>query len=127
MSWVRLDTGFVRHPKITGLALPLRWAHIKAMCHAAEFATDGHISPNDLREMGVTKGQAEALEASGVWDRNGSGWVIHDWLDFNLSRADEEERRRKEREKKRRQRARMSPGDRGGDTPRDTPRDKTEI
>ena len=33
----------------------------------------------------------------GLWERNGEGWVIHDWLDHNLSKQQAKELAEKKR------------------------------
>ena len=42
-----------------------------------------------------------ALVDAGLWVPNGAGWYFHDWKDFNWTRAQVEEHKRKDRERKR--------------------------
>ena len=85
MSWVRIDDGFADHPKVVGLSDAAFRAHVRGMCYAARHRTDGHIPSAIVPTLAHTKALRE-LESSGVWDRNGTGYVIHDWLDYNRSR-----------------------------------------
>jgi hypothetical protein len=42
----------------------------------------------------------ETLVDVGLWTQNGTGWVIHDYLEFNPSREQVEEKRRKDSARK---------------------------
>jgi hypothetical protein len=85
MAWVKLATGFGRHPKVLAAGDAAAMAHLRAMCWAAEAGTDGRIPPEALPIIPATRKQAERLEEVGLWECNGNGWVIHDWRDFNVS------------------------------------------
>lgn len=105
MAYILLDDGFAEHPKIEALRPGEVVAHLKAMCWAARRGTDGHIPPQTLKTLGITKAQVDRFVAVGVWDVNSDGWVIHDWTDFNPP-SDPEERRRwhdRKRQRMRRQ------------------------
>jgi len=43
---------------------------------------------------------AEALVQAGLWEQNGSGFVIHDFADFNFAAADVKARRKQDRLRK---------------------------
>lgn len=92
MAWVRIDTGFARHPKLLGITPADRWVHLAAMCWSAENHTDGRIPVVVLGAISSTaKRSASRLEAAGLWDPTDDGWVIHDWAEYNIS-AEESKR-----------------------------------
>lgn len=104
MTWLRLDSGFPRHPKVRSLSLPARWAHIEAMCYAAEFDTVGYLRPDSVTLFATPRIVAE-LVAAGLWEANGDGWLIHDWADYQPDAA---ARRARAAERQRRHRARRA-------------------
>jgi hypothetical protein len=87
--WVRLDDRFPEHPKIMGLSSDAFRAHIEALCYAGRNETDGAI-PHQLASR---LGHAEELLAAGLWERNGAGFHIHDFLDYNPSAAENRTKR----------------------------------
>jgi len=54
-----------------------------------EQGTDGHIPDFMVKEFGIKKADLEALSTpatpgKAAWlDRNGTGWIAHDWLEHN--------------------------------------------
>lgn len=86
MGWVKLDDGFATHPKVLGLSLEAFRFHIQAMCYAAHQRTDGRIPDSFVEAAHMSERATELLEA-GVWERNGVGWVIHDFTEYNPSAA----------------------------------------
>jgi hypothetical protein len=95
MTWTKVDDQFHAHPKVQ-----LAWhahrasigLHLLALSHSAAYLTDGHVSETFAK--GQIPGAAErrravgALVNAGLWERTDSGWMIHDYLDFNESRAE---------------------------------------
>jgi hypothetical protein len=41
MSWVRLDDSFPEHPKVIALTDAAFRAHVRGLCYAGRFLTDG--------------------------------------------------------------------------------------
>ncbi len=89
MSWLRIDDKFVRHPKIAPLTDKAFRIHVEALCHAAEFLTDGRIPRTYIRPSARTR----ELEEAGLWHKDGDGWTVHDWLDYNPTKAEVEDQR----------------------------------
>jgi hypothetical protein len=90
MAWVRLDDGFMRHPKAQAAGLQGRALFISGLCWCAANLTDGRIPkamiPLLAFEAGVKPAAAAALVKVGLWDEDGDGYAVHDWLDYNRSR-----------------------------------------
>ena len=84
MPWLRLEDKFTRHPKVRGLSDKAFRVHVDVLCQAAEWLTDGRIPPDFTRRTAIVS----ELETAGLWDRNGAGWVIHDWSDYNPTAAE---------------------------------------
>ena len=112
MPWGKLDDNYsdhpktleawARHPRAVGLhALAISWS----MRHG----TEGHIPEYWLQmkmpDAGERAAVVDALVQCGLFDQNGSGVVVHDFLDWNPSNADVEARREADRQRKRERRS----------------------
>jgi hypothetical protein len=109
MVWVKIDDGFPEHPKVLS-AGPLAMAmQIAALCYCNRNLTDGFIPKAaglrflDFSGLGMrmwtndTFGGGEDASAelviedlvnAGMWDVVPGGWQIHDYLEFQPSKAD---------------------------------------
>ena len=102
MSWVKLDDKFTGHPKVQAAGQAAAWLHVAGLCYAAQQETDGAIPDASLAGLGQYSGArarklAERLVEVGLWERNGTGYVIHDYLEYNPSRKSLEEKRENNR------------------------------
>lgn len=95
MTWTKLDDQLHSHPKVQKAWQESRASiglHMLALSHAGAYLTDGHVSEAFVRAQLPAAGERRravgVLVDSGLWERNGDGWVIHDFLDFNLSAAE---------------------------------------
>jgi hypothetical protein len=104
--WLRLDDRFPTHPKVLGLSDRAFRFHVMAMAWAAGNLTDGHV-PRKYGEADARS--ARELVKAGLWEQNGEGWVIHDWLDYNPAAEQVQERRKAEAERLRELRRRRKP------------------
>lgn len=93
MAWLKIDDGMTRHEKTSVLVTQkggyeAYYRHIDAMswCSQGRIGTprrdEGHIPETQLKILGITPRIAGMLEAAGLWDRNGTGWHVHDWSDY---------------------------------------------
>ncbi|KKL71602.1 hypothetical protein LCGC14_2093250 [marine sediment metagenome] len=102
MTWVRLDDGFSDHPKVLVLPSDAIVLHLAGLCYCARQETDGAIPNHVLTILSRfsstrTKKLAGELVQARVWEENGTGYIIHDYLDYNPSHKSLEERREKKR------------------------------
>lgn len=108
MPWGRVDDTLYDHPKLDRLGrdrLPALGLHLVAISWCNRWLTDGHVPDERVRRLEGTARLADALVTAGLWERVEGGYQVHDFLDFNDSRADVEARREADRDKKRAQRA----------------------
>lgn len=105
MPWLRLDDGFSDHPKIIGLDDGAYRLHVDALVFCARTLTDGFVSKGALRRLPNGHLVGELVDA-GLWEPDGEGWWIHDFLDYNQSAEQVLEDREKARERQRRRRSR---------------------
>ena len=113
MAWVRIDDGFADHPKILGVGPIGAIIQVRAFCYCGRYLTDGYV-PNDaipgllhgLDHIGISTGGvpgmieighdatdvdwAEVLVKNGLWEptKDGKGYMVHDYLDYNPSRRE---------------------------------------
>lgn len=95
MTWARLDDSFPEHPKVAAISDKAFRLHVTGICYAARNLTDGQILKAVLPMLAGTRKLATELTEAGLWESTPAGWTIHDYLDYNPSRADLEERRGK--------------------------------
>jgi hypothetical protein len=93
MPWtVNLDERFPWHRKVARVSDQAFRLHIHAICWASREQTDGALSPDDLTDVAPRLRNRERLAAelvrAGLWVETGTlGWVIHDYLEWQPSRA----------------------------------------
>jgi hypothetical protein len=116
MPWARLDEGFPGHRKLRKISDSAFRLHVSAICWSAEYLTDGEITAEDLAvisEVRRPKQAAAELVRANLWrtevdgasnegrTSNEQSWWIHDYLDYNPSRAEVEAKREADAERKR--------------------------
>ncbi len=99
MSWLRLDDNFADHPKVSPLSDFAFRLHISALCYCGRLATDGVIDyrsallarPTKVEQRHVVEAVTELIVA-GLWEigMTTGTYEIHDFLEYNTSRADRE-------------------------------------
>jgi hypothetical protein len=89
MPWVRLDDSFFCHPKAVEAGVEACGLYVWALTYSAHNLTDGHVPGAWVKQAVGARARrlAARLIAQGLWVENGTGYVIHDYLDFNPSRA----------------------------------------
>jgi hypothetical protein len=82
VSWLRLDDGFARHPKVLELSEVQRWRWVELLLDCARLGRRGDVSAAMLRKVGLS---ASRLLELGLLDADGkgSGYRVHDWEDYN--------------------------------------------
>lgn len=85
MSWVRLDDGLPTHPKIAGLSDAAFRLYVTALCYAGQHLTDGVVVVAALHRS--KPGAVRELLAARLFEKIGNDIVIHDYLDYQLTRA----------------------------------------
>jgi hypothetical protein len=93
VTWLKIDDGMPRHPKILGLSDGAFRVLITLWCYAAEHETDGHIPDAAWRQ--ARPKQRDELVAAELVRENGTGMVIHGFTERNPTKAQLEDRRAK--------------------------------
>jgi hypothetical protein len=90
MPWVRFDDQFPIHRKVKGLTDAEYRLHTEAIFWCARNMTDGRIARYELRDVsGIARPERHltALVMRGLWVETDDGWLIHDYLGYQPSRA----------------------------------------
>jgi hypothetical protein len=114
MAWFALDDGFDTHPKVRKAGNAAVGLFVRLGVHATKHLTEGHLDGTVVRDYG-TAATIRKLVAVGMLHEPGhtcsrcpqpadGGYYIHDYLDYNKSRAQIEAAR--EAARKRQQRGR---------------------
>lgn len=115
MTWFRVDDSFWNHPKVRRLyeapgnvrkaqAAITLW--LRAGTYCSHYLTDGAV---DMAWVCHERGTIAALDLVrvGLWERRARGFVFHDYLAYNPSRADVERGRAKAAERKQKSRSKL--------------------
>lgn len=102
MSWGKLSDDFFLNRKVQGV-LAQRGGrnaillYFSGLAYAAGQLTDGALADTDIataaRLACVSPRLALLLYGAGLWEENGSGALIHDYLRYNPSKSTVEKRR----------------------------------
>jgi len=94
VAWVKIDDNFADHPKIAS-AGPLGMAlQVAALCYCNRYLTDGFIPRAMAPRLVYFEGFAEPhdvitrLIEVGIWIEVEGGYRIHDYLEYQPSKAD---------------------------------------
>jgi hypothetical protein len=110
--WARLDDALIDHQKIAdagaligknGRAIAIGFYAVGLMW-SNKHLSDGHLSLAQVKAFNHVENPlavADALVQAGLWQKNGNGFVIHDFDDFNPSAAEVKRKRREDRDRKR--------------------------
>ena len=98
MTWVKIDDLFPDHPKVRWAGTAAAWLYVAGLCYCARYLTDGFIADVSLAGLGqYGKSRARTLAAKlvevGLWERVDGGHRVHDYLQWNRSKAETEQQR----------------------------------
>ena len=92
MTWVRIDDQFPDHPKIAAAGPLAGWLHVCGLCYCNRNLTDGFIPDAVAGRLTTFDDGCEPvillLVEHGIWKKVAGGFAIHDYLDFQLSKAE---------------------------------------
>jgi hypothetical protein len=90
MPYGWIDDGHYRHRKLAELDERLRKGCVALFWLAISWCndqlTDGRVPTGAVRLLGGDSAEADELVRVRLWERDGKGYRVHDFLDFNKSR-----------------------------------------
>lgn len=105
MPWIRVDDDMPHHPKIAGLSDPaFRWVFL-GLSYANRFLTNGDLPALFLGTC--PEPIQRELVASGVWKSRRGRVVIHDYLEYQPTKAEVRDAQKKNRDRQTRFRKRL--------------------
>lgn len=117
MAWINVDDQAIDHPKLAGLTDKAFRLWFAGLSYAQRFLTDGLLPAGVVPTLrGCSAKTIAELVAGVLWEPCVGGYQIHDFLDWNESRAEVSKRRQRKAD-------RMASWRRAKDAPRDTPQD----
>lgn len=90
MTWLKLDDRYADHPKIVTAGPDAAWLDLCGMLYCARYLTDGFIPAGQVRKLTGHPSPdelARVLVRVGRWEQAAGGYLVHDYLDYNPSRA----------------------------------------
>jgi hypothetical protein len=108
MPYLLIDDGMAENPKVIGLSDKAFRLWITALVYCARNLTDGAISELAIRSLAPNcqidrpLSVVKQIVEAGLFDETDAGWLVHDFLEYNPSRAEMDRKRAKTRERKRR-------------------------
>lgn len=105
VTWTKLDDGFWSNPKVEDVGNEAAGAYVRMLSYCGQHLSDGRVKETAAKYI-TTARVLKKLTEFGFIERNGAGWVIPDYLDFNPSKEKVEAKRK----------ARAEAGKRGGES-----------
>ncbi len=104
-SYAPLSAHYYKDDAIAEAGERAELLYVRGLDFCADMLEDGRISDIQLtRFVGVgmndAKKRADKLVETGLWERNGTGYIIRNWHKWNLSKAEISEKQRKDSERK---------------------------
>lgn len=102
MPWVKLDEAFPEHHKITAAGGDAGWLFVCALAYCNRNLTNGFVPDGIVARLSDRRRPADLvrkLTDVGLLEPVKGGWQIHDYLEYQTSRAKVEEERAKARER----------------------------
>lgn len=89
MSWANFDDNFADHPKVLGLSDGAFRLHTSGILYCARYLTDGDVPQAQVPKLtpNYRPAHLKELVTEGLWVKGTGHYNIHDYLDWNRSRA----------------------------------------
>jgi hypothetical protein len=110
MTWIKLDDQFTDHPKVVQAGPLAGWLHVCGLVYCGRYLTDGFVPTGMIRRLadftgiGIETGGVPGQFSVGhdieneelvvrlldchMWEEVEGGYVIHDYLEYNPSKAE---------------------------------------
>ncbi len=98
MTWFKLDDNFPDNPKVVAAVedagLGIIGLFVSAGCYCSRQETDGRFPKSMAVRFGATRKLVAALVTHGLWHDLGDYYEIHDFLEYNPSKAELDSKRK---------------------------------
>jgi hypothetical protein len=99
-TWIKLHDNFWENPKVINAGEDAALLYVQGLSYCSRNLTDGAILTGALRYLTARKDArtlARILVREGLWTETPTGWLVHDYLKHQRSRAQIEAEREKAR------------------------------
>lgn len=90
MFFIKLDDTFPDHPKVASAGPLASWLYVCGLSYCHRMLTDGFIPSGvvkRLADLDDPAAQADRLVCVGLWDACDGGYQVHDYLEYQQSKA----------------------------------------
>jgi hypothetical protein len=111
LSWAKIDDALDENGKIVPISDAAFRAYITSICYSARNESDGFIlakkakefagRPRIIQELTECRKASPNKTPSPLWEPVDGGFLVHDFLEYNPSHAEQEEKRTKDSARKR--------------------------
>jgi len=87
---VKLHDNFATHLKVLAAGEDAAWLFVSGLLFCSANETDGRIPTSALRMLTAKKDAktlARILVREGMWEETSTGWLVHDYLQYQRSKA----------------------------------------
>jgi hypothetical protein len=94
--WIKLDDGFMQHPKVVAAGPHATLLHIAGLCYCGRYLTDGFVPAAQVRLLTAAQDPdalVRRLYEVNLWERAPGGHFIHDFAKYNPTKAEVEQAR----------------------------------
>ncbi len=125
MTWGRVDDALAFNPKVIQAGNEAMGVWVRCLSWCSQQLSDGHV-PESIVELMQGRAGAEALVAAGLWHETPTGWVFHDWEDYQPTKQGVRDQQAKNRKRQQdwRDRTKADQGKRNGVTDESVTRDE---
>lgn len=110
--WTKIDDRFNNHPKIAQAGPFATLLYIKGLVYCNQYLTDGFIPETVARTLIDWQPEADAFASKRppdnqalarrllehlLWESVDGGYMVHDYLEYQMSKADAEKRKRQQK------------------------------
>jgi hypothetical protein len=99
VTWSKLDDGLWSHPKVVAAGNEAAGVYCRSLSYCGCHETDGHVPQEVAKFIGRQRAFERLIEVK-LMERNGTGYQIPDFLQFNPSHALLEAKRARDRARK---------------------------
>jgi hypothetical protein len=100
-SFAPLSAHYYKDDRVAEVGERAELLYLRGLAFCADVLSDGYISDVQLARfvgvgLGGVKGRADRLCEVGLWERNGSGFIVTAWKKWNLTKDEIQERQRRD-------------------------------
>ena len=89
-TWIKFHNNFFTHPRSAGLSTTAVTLYLRALCYSNEHLTDGVVPVAAIESWGIARWRhaSDMLATRGLWVMSEDCIHVHDYLDYQRSRAE---------------------------------------